>query len=710
MDFTIDFETRSKADLKRVGAYKYARHPSTEPLCLGFGRSVSEVQVWHPEFKDLAYKQAQKKVDRTRNDIVATPDPEELFDAIERGEPIWAHNAWFDRQIWDAVMVAVYGWPEIAPEQWRCSAAVAASFALRRKLEHVASDLGCIDTKDMVGHRLTLKMAKPRKPTKGDPDSEWHQKAVDLQSVFEYCAADVRAQIAVVQKLRPLIPAEQECWRMDQEINGTGLYMDRPMIEGALRIGKRAVEAADDELYSITGGDVGKCSQREAFKEWMRAEGVPIPTVLKRVIDKESGEESWEERETTAKQALAPIVAERKHPPHVIRAMEVFLEANKASTKKYQRMIDMMSGGRVRDLLAYHAATTGRWGGRGIQPQNFVRRAPKPAVMEQLAWDLANLDYDDFAMMYGEDKIMSLLSQVLRGTIVAPEGKELLRADMSAVEARGVFWVAGHEVGLKEFRRLDALGKGANEDIYTWQASLILGRPVFKFDEEDRQVWGKVPILGCGYQMWWPKLKTYAGDMGIVITDEQSERIVKKYREDHYPVVELWEELQWAAIKAVRQGKGAKPVICANGKIRMQVMGAFLAIRLPSGRLLHYFRPHLKKVEKNGKLREQVHFLGFATYKPGLWTTCSTYGGKLTENVVQAICRDLMRDGMVRARKAFGPRGFRIVLTVHDEVLGEAPIGAVSFDEFLEVLSVVPEWAEGFPLMWDGWVRRRYGK
>lgn len=735
MAWTIDFETRAVADLKKVGTYLYARHPETEPLCMAFGQRVEDVQLWHPGFEDLSYKQAQKKSDRLHDDIIATPEPLELFEAIILGEEIWAHNAWFERNIWESIMVPRFGWPKIDPQQWRCSAAVAASFSLRRKLEHVSKDLGCAHTKDMIGHRVMDKITKPRKPTKADPDSKWHQKASDLRRVFSYCMDDVRAEIGVETKLRPLIPDELETWQMDQEINMLGMPMDVEMIKGALRLGKQAEESANAELHELTDGAVSKATQREDFKKWLKREGVRIPTVIKKVIDKETGEETLEEKETTARDQMAPLLKDKSYQAHVLRAMEVFLTVNKASTKKYKKMLSMLAAdGRIRDILRYWAATTGRWGGSGVQPQNFPRRAPKPKILEQMAADIKHCDYDEFCMLHGEDEIMTILSQVLRGTIHASEGHEFLRADMSAIEARGTFWIAGQEDGLEIFRKIDA-GEFPNQDFYTWQATKILGRTITKDDEEDRQTWGKVPVLFCGYQ----------GGVGAVdkvaphLSEEVKLGIVRGYRESNPRVVDFWYEIERVCIEAVRRGPKAPALTCADGKLRVKMMGAFLAIRLPSGRLIHYYKPELRMVNRFGKIRPQVHFHGYATYKPGLWldgtvktkvpcpkcgrlpgtshatdcekySLCSTYGGKLTENVVQALCRDLMRDGMRRVRSRFANRGLQIVLTVHDEVLAEAPIGAVSLEEFTSVLSEVPEWAPGFPIAWDGWVRRRYGK
>jgi len=475
------------------------------------------------------------------------------------------------------------------------------------------------------------------------------------------------------------------------------------MIEGALEIGAAAEQDAAKQLEELTDGEVDKATRRGAFKQWLRGEGVAIPTKLAKQIDAE-GEEELVEKETIDAEHLRGVIAEAGLPDHVERAIRIWLAVNKASTKKYRAMLNRLGADdRVREVLRYRAASPGRWGGAGIQPQNLPRNCPGPEEMEKVCQDLRTGDYELIRILYGQDEVMPLLSRALRGAITAAPGHRLIVADYSAIEARGTFWVSGHDEGLKAFRKIDS-GAWPGHDIYTWQATKILLREVTKEDKNDRQVWGKVPVLGCGYQMGPPKLVDYAASMGAEITEDQAQKIVYAYRRDHWPVKEFWYEAERCAIEAVRRGNGGDVVSMAGGKIKWAVRGAFLHCRLPSGRLLSYFRPKVEWDKKFG--RPKLTFLGHATYKPGLWTRCSTYGGKLTENIVQALCRDIMRDAMLRARAA----GYPIVLTVHDEIAAEAPHGEGSLEEFERLLSQAPSWADGFPIAVEGWERERYGK
>jgi DNA polymerase len=357
--------------------------------------------------------------------------------------------------------------------------------------------------------------------------------------------------------------------------------------------------------------------------------------------------------------------------------------------------------------MRYHAASTGRWGGQGIQPHNYPRKCPKDRkgldepgeAMERACQRVLTGDYELMCMLYGRDNIMSLLSSVLRGTITAAPGHELLASDYSSIEARGTFWVSGHTEGLEVFRRIDA-GEMPGQDIYTWQASKIHGRTIYKEDDQERQD-GKVVVLGCGYQMGGPKLSSYAAKMGVEISEERGAELVAAYRETNWPVKNFWYDQQKAAIAAVRKpGR-----VVRHGRISWKVHGRFLHCRLPSGRLLSYFDPRVEIVETDWGKRPQIQFWGVDT-NTRQWCLTSTYGGKLTENIVQALCRDIMAEAMIRVEAA----GYPIILTVHDEIISEVRKGFGSLEEFNALLSQRPKWADGFPITADGWRSKRYRK
>ncbi len=594
-------------------------------------------------------------------------------------------------------MVERHGWPEVQDWQWRCSSSTAASFALRRKLENVCEDLGLSESKDMDGHRVMMKLTKARKPTKPDPDSKWHQKRRDVLKVMRYCVQDVHSEKAVGRALRPLTGTELEVWQLDQKVNFRGLRIDRALATKALEIGALAEATMRDQLSKVTYFAVEKETQREAFKAWLRSRGTEIPIKLKKEID-EAGNESFVEKETTEGKALRKLLKKLDDKPSQ-RAIELWLALNKTSTKKYRAMLQRMdpADDRVRETMRYHAATTGRWGGAGIQPHNLPRNCPKD--IDRVCADVLRHDYEDLCLLYGPDNMMTLLSSILRGAIVAAPGCELIAADYSAIEARGAAWVAGDKEMLAAFVDLDSQPK-ANWDIYTWTASQMYGREITKADDEERAN-GKITALGCCYQMSWRALVNYADGMGIEITDEKAERLVREWREARWRICEFWYGVQRAAISAVKSpGR-----LVEFGPVRFKVLGRFLHCRLPSGRLLSYLDPRMAIDEKYG--RSGLHFTGYATYAPNLWIpNCKTYGGKLTENIVQALCRDIMAEAMLRAEAA----GYPIILTVHDEIVAEVPKGWGSLEEFKQILSERPKWALDFPISASGWRATRYRK
>lgn len=680
---TLDFETRSEADLKKVGTYEYARHPSTDVLCLAWTIDGLGTDLWHPAFVDQTPLVAITKRDRALlpKDILPAPEPDDLLIRVTHGELMEAHNAFFERCIWHFVMVPKYGWPSVSPEQWRCSAAKAASFALPRALEDAAAALGLSEQKDMEGHKLMLKLSKPRKPTNADPNSKWHQKRVELERLFDYCRQDVIVEAALSAQLRELPSQELELWQLDQEMNWSGIRCDREMTNAALTIADQARNSASHELDLLTGGDVTKVTARPSFVKWLNANGVEGDSVAKERVD-------W--------------LLNQELDPTVERALTIWRRSSKASVKKYQAISRRMSADddRVRDSVMYWGASTGRWSGRGIQPHNFPRGSGK-SWTHTACQDILSGSFELMKLIYGEDAALDVLAEALRGVFVPAEGHEFLVADYSAIEARGTFWIAGHEEGLEVFRAYD---RGEGPDIYCWQAQDIFKEPIKK--DDPRRQGGKVVVLGCGYQMGAPKLVTYADSMKVTLTLKEAKKLVDGYRDTNWPVVEFWEAIEVAAMEAVRRRGRGRAV--RQDRLVWKMLGRFLHCRLPNGRLLSYLDPKIEMAPvpwSDTELRPKITFMGMNTYTHQ-WERCSTYGGKLTENVVQALCRDIMAEAMLRLRNTI----YRLVLTVHDEIIAEVPKGEGDVKEFQGIMAAQPEWADGFPIEAAGWRDTRFHK
>lgn len=690
---SLDFETRSEADLKKVGTYEYAKHPSTEPVCLGYHfTGERKVQLWHPYFEDLSPLQKTKKKDKVRRDLPATPDPEDLWTEIALGALVEAHHSFFERCIWHFVMVRKYGWPEIPIDQWRCSSAKCASFSLRSRLEHAAIDLGLPQRKDTAGHRTMLKLCQPRKPTKGDPDSKWHQCRDDLITVFKYNIVDVRTEVAVSAQLRPLSRHELQVWQMDQAINWRGFHADRKMVDGALQIEAEARLKACDELSDITYGAVKKYTLRVAFIEWLLSEGVKVP---KKLNKKEKMVY------TTDKNAIAEMMEgtlDGPYPEHIIRALEVWKSANKAS--KYQAFSDRMSADddRIREVFIFAKAGPGRWASSNPQIQNMKRDVPKDH--DDQCIDISTGNFELMQLLYDGDNILTQTSRCIRGAITAAPGTDLIDSDFSAVEPRGAFWAVGDPGGLDMFEKVDS---GELEDAYCVMADDIYGNPrgTIKKSEGDLRQKGKVGLIGCGYQMGPGKLVSYAEGMHITITPEDAEKIVAGYRNTYWRVKKFWYAMNDAAMSAVWYPGRVFDI----GPFAWRVTGRFLHMRLPSGRLISYLDPEIQNLEKPWGWQDTLTFMGTDTYTRQ-FKRCETYGGKEFENAIQGLCRDLLACAMLRLEA----HNYPVVLHAHDEAAAEIIEGRGSLDEYNELMCVLPDWAAGFPLVAEGWRGKRYRK
>lgn len=290
--------------------------------------------------------------------------------------------------------------------------------------------------------------------------------------------------------------------------------------------------------------------------------------------------------------------------------------------------------------------------------------------------------------------VMEVLSCALRGAIVAPPGHQLYVADYAGIEARVLSWVARQEDALRMFRE--------NGDPYCDMATGIYDRPITKADKNERQL-GKAAVLGCGYQMGASKFVDTAAMYGVTIDEEFSQQVVDAYRSKYWRVKALWYETQDAAIEAVAN----KGHVIKQDRLRWQRFGNFLFGTLPSGRRLAYPYPELReKTTPWGARQWQLTFMGVDMYTKK-WTRQTTYGGKLVENIVQAVSRDLMAAALLRceASKTYVP-----ILSVHDEVIAEAKLGAGSVQEFEGLLTELPPWAAGCPVGAEGWAGTRYRK
>lgn len=683
----LDFETRSLLDLKKVGGYEYARHPSTSVICLSY-------RVDDGPIKLLRYE-----------DIVLGFDDELAELAADENVQFAAHNAFFEQNIWHFVMELQHGYPPIAIPRWMCTAAKAASFALPRKLEQVSKALSLKTQKDMAGNKAMLKLSKPRRNGKFWEPTEVPE---EFEQTYAYNMQDVEGESELDTVLPDLTPEEQELWCLDQRLNLRGIRVDLPLVRRALSYIQMYVSELLTEFKQVTQGYVQTPGQIAKLAEWCEANGVPMSDMQAATVDS--------------------LLKNGSLPDNVRRALEIRRQLSKISTAKYQQMLTRSDEyGILRDILLFHAASTGRWAGRGVQLHNL----PRPTCSSNhVAKHIMECDYETFKFLYPD--FMGALSSLTRGALISRDGYDFVVADYSAIEACVVSWLADQQDVVELF-----MNKG---DVYSAQATSIYGRPINRKVDIAEGMVGKVAILALGYQggigafasmaknyrldlhgvyeVIWPTVDpderakaikaeiTYARRTPEPIPQECAwacDVVKQRWRAANDKIVSLWYAVEAAAIEAVQTGKLVK---C--GKVHFGLRGRgphqFLMCRLPSGRKLAFHKPELRL--KKTPWGEMKPVLSYMTVVDGQYIRRDSYGGLLVENITQAIARDIMAGGFKRAED----RGYIPVLSIHDEGVAEVREGEGDIEEYCRLLEQPPSWAAGLPIRAEGWRGKRYRK
>jgi len=635
MVVSIDFETRSAADLRKTGVYKYAADPSTDIWCMAYKAPWSDdVQVWTP----------------------GDPIDERLEDWIVEGGLLSAWNANFERTIWNTIMVSRYQWPRTPIKQWRCTMAQASAMGLPRALGQAAAVLGVEEQKDKVGAALMLRMARPRK-VNADGTYTWWNTKDKVQQLIDYCKQDVRTELSVAEALLEFPDSERRLYQLDQRINDRGVKLDTELVNKVKALAEKASVEIDAEIHRLTKGQVKAATNAMDLTAWLNAHGVRAKSV---------------DKQTVARM----LQIDRLHPV-IKEVLRLRQDGAKSSTAKYDAMLNAANeDGRMRGLLVYHGAATGRWSGKLVQPQNFPRPQKKQAELDEI---IAKLAAEEDVSSHGAGTVIA--SDLLRSMLVAEEGHRLMFADYSAIEARVLAWVARQDDLVETFR------KGG--DVYKDMASAIYNVDVEQVTDNQRQI-GKMASLGCGFGMGGKRFAEQCKTMGIVVDEDEAKRIVSVYREKNNHIAQFWRDIEEEFVEMVREAGGV-------GTVRLP---------LPSGRLLTYHNPRIVQRETPwGAMRDtaQVDTLNSVTRQ---WTSQIVWGGLLTENVVQATARDLMATAMMALEMAAYP----VILSVHDEIICEVPDGHGTLEEMIEIMTRVPEWAEGCPINAEGKEGRRYRK
>lgn len=679
---TIDFETRSELSVMDVGAWRYAEDPSTNVLCLAYRIPGEPMRLWTPYFESF-----DEEDDK----------PQTLLDYIAAGGIIEAHDLEFERAIWEKVLVKKYGFPPLPFEQCRCSAAKGAALALPRSLDKLAKALKLDTEKDMVGNRLMKKISKPRKPKKkekqeilSDPDvielddyqflrKSTGEKIVlypddpeDFLKVFEYCKTDTVVEEKASSIMPDLSQAELAVWRLDQKINRRGIYCDLDLVNISLGFIDRYSGELTEKLVDLTDGEIQTAGQRDKIIEFLKENGLELEGLTAKIV-----------RDALADDTTPGICRE---------LLEIRQALSKSSTKKFKKFLQMVcSDGRIRGTLLYHGATTGRWSGRGIQVQNLPRGTIKD--VDSCIDLLLENDYALFRAIYPD--VLGAISSCIRGALTAAPGKRLICADFSAIEARVLFWLAGEELGLEIYRSHGKIYEEMAAEIYSTSPDKILG------GSKERNL-GKQAVLGCGYGMGKKKFMETCQGYDMDVDAPLADKAVKAYRSKFERVPAFWKEVENAAISAVLH-KGS---IFWSGKVAWRVVGDFLYAKLPSGRKIAYHHPHLsRKKTPWGEMRPVLCFYGVDSMTKQ-YCRQHTYGGKLVENITQAVARDFMAEAMLRIEDA----GYPIIMSVHDELVAEPDEDFGSLEDFERLMTILPAWGKFCPIAAEGWEGKRFKK
>lgn len=663
----LDFETRSFAALDRVGANRYAEDPTTDVMCLAWRFGSNPTDHWSPGAAALSSGIGASLFAPSGG----PPDPEsiERFAAqAATAARVVAHNAGFERAIWRHCLPEI---PLPPLERWDCTAARAAAIGLPRSLEHAAFVLGLEMQKDKAGKLLMVSLSNPLPKKKGGGFRPVSQE--ELDRLVAYCVQDVAVESELDRILPPLHPLDRAAWLCDMTVNERGALFDREHCESALATMREIEATVLPRFAELTG--VTSVHMHQRLLDWMQAQGAGIFDVQAETMDH--------------------VAADPRMPPEVREAARLRRILSRSSVKKYEAALERRCrDGRGRDLFIFHGTSTGRWTGAGFQPQNLPRGKIKDA--DVAAWTIAKRDPALCEALYGDPT--ELLSHAVRGTVVAPEGQVLTVCDWSSIEARILAWTAGDEALLEDFRA----GRGVYENMARQIYELPPDAPV----TSDQRFLGKSSILGLGFQMGEDRFMENCAQQGRPVPRALIQRAVKAYRGRFKDTIcASWSKVEDAAIAAMRDpaARGFTTSRCTWFRTTSAGLPV-LCCRLPSGRRLHYWQPSIRERMTPWKeMRPALHFWA-RDAKTGQWGEEDSYGGKLVENFVSGIARDVLAYAIPRVEAA----GMPVSLHVHDEIVTETEGDRVA--ELEALMTALPSWAEGLPLAAAGWSGTRYRK
>ena len=646
LELGIDIETFSSVDIKN-GAYAYSEAPDFEILLIAY------------KFSD---EDKVKLID-------LTDDPEELenlrfWDALTDPEVVkTAYNANFER-----TCLARYTGEAMPPEQWRCTMVLAVQLGLPRSLAAVGPALGLTEEeqKKKTGAALIQYFCKPCKPTRtnGQRTKNTRLHAPEKWELFkEYNIQDVVTEQTILKRLRDFRPdqSEQDLWTLDQEINDRGVLLDIPMAGSIVEFDTERSADLLAEAQQITG--LSNPNSLAQLKPWLADNGLATDTLRK--------------------DDVAAMLADPSLHANVRRVLEIRQTLSKTSVKKYQTMLDIAGeDDRARGIMQFYGGHTGRWAGRSLQPQNLARNTMPDDELDVAREFVKMGDFESLEMIFGEPA--PIFSQLVRTAFIPSPGNRFIVSDFSAIEARVIAWIAGEEWRLEVFRN--------DGDIYCESASHIYHVPVVKhgINGELRQR-GKVAELALGYGGAVGAMKQM--DTSGSVPEDEMQGIVTQWRAESPKIVRMWRDCQDAAVSVIRGNQPKRVLRSLQGTefyVKLVDGTPVLFIRLPSGRPIAYWDPKVMDTEMGPRITYMTQ--NQTTRK---WERCETYGGKLTENIVQSVARDCLAEKM----KLLESMGYPIVFHVHDEMILDVPREDKEAAALVDRIMGEPiDWAPGLPL------------
>lgn len=652
---SIDIETFSDVDLKKAGMYKYVQSPGFEVLLFAYAFDDDPV---------------------TGVDLTESSLPDNVLQALT--DPTIKKTAW--NAAFERVCLSKFFGLSLDPAQWECTMVKASMLGLPQSLDLCAKVLKLETGKLDTGKALIRYFCQPCKPTKtnGQRTRNYSADAPEKwQDFIEYNRQDVVVEREIRQRMAffKIPEKESRLYALDQRINDRGVLLGMPFINACIAMYDQHRQQLTAEAIQITGLDNPNSIQQ--LTGWLSKE---MP------LDEIAGLRKTDI--PVLKDAAAGYVNEET----ITRVLTIRQLMAKSSVKKYDTMVRVAGAdNRARGMLQFGGAgRTQRWAGRFIQPQNLPRISDDMAESLHIARELvADGDMENVEFMFGS--VSDTLSQLIRTALVAAPGHKLIPSDFSAIEARVIAWLAGEQWRLDVF---NTHGK-----IYEASASQMFKVPIEKIKKGNPEYAlrqrGKVAELALGYQGGVNALITMGAlDMGI--PEDELQDLVSSWRAANPAIVRYWKAVQNAALSAVL----GTPVRIRHG-ITFFVRNDTLFIKLPSGRMMSYCRPRLTE----GEYGDQLVYEGMDQVKKQ-WRRIPTYGGKLVENIVQAVARDCLAEAMLR----LDDEGFAIVFHVHDEVVLEVPEDGATAADVDRLMCVVPDWATGLPLKADSYETKYYKK